>query len=1054
MDIATLEQQLASHDNDRRVQALHSIRHALRDGQHLLDADELDKVVQLVKPLLRHNNQHVVLAALQALPDLLTRAAHVDDDDSHGDTAKPSSVQAALRLDHHFRATLATLLPTDKLADSKQQVRDAAREATIAAARTSLRLTARLAQLPAHQHKDTSWQLVEQRIHEHGFYSKNAKAREQALLFLVAIRQSVDECPPAPLKPFTPLLLPLLGDPDPTVRSLALSSTISIFSATGVSPAAKADLKKSLLKFDVNKKVQDTILAAVLGGGEAHPDTASSADKNAAALDDSSQETRSRPRPPSPSTLVANLPASAFPTDPAAVHSQPTEIQPVYVANERDLHVEIEKMNPCFEGKETEHNWVARDKSIVRLRGLIKGGATAQLKDAFLADLRMVEEGIIKTSSSLRTTLAISALQLMTELSDAFGSALDHHFLEGFLNHCLGMAGQTKKIVATASQATVTSLISNSKYHHKTLLQLSYVMQDKNAAARQFAAAHLQTLVKVHGKQSQHAIESTGGLEEIEQMLKRGLTDANSTVKETSRTTFWVVHEIWPKLADKVSCSLDPTSRKQLDKSDPRKQQSTLDTVNASQAAATAATKAPGAGPTKTARPSVREMMLQAKREKAQKEQEMEAQLAAHADAETVEAVAAAVSSSPGPTSGPSSPNLQRTPSSPVATPLFDQQRPSLPSSPSSPTNSRRASHIPVAIGSHPHRSPEASPRLQQDVSSVHAQPISDHVSRVGQSQRTPAVPRHISAVRQSDVFNDSPDARTTETFGLADKSSDWWKVKGQARSASSNADLQEADNLISQLVNKTILVDGLEKLAELSRRYPVTEEEVDSNTNDASPSQRTAGATGADIWSRDKQFMKVFQALTSLLTNDSDEVPDEQEAALKLLASLVDNQLACLAGEETTVFELLFRLRENPSRSIIAATEGIGRGVTDRSEPLLTLGLLSSTLVQYLDVQNHGQITAIVARSFALGLRLIGRLFARLPREVLEDELPKRAELIKRGLNDAHAELRRASVQCLVDAHSVLRDEEKVYDLVGRTTLHKDQINLLSYYMSKTSVQ
>ncbi|KAK4054574.1 suppressor of tub2 mutation [Microbotryomycetes sp. JL201] len=1081
MDLASLEQQLASQgegsdlapdfvydacsllfhsyhsdplaDNERRIQGLHAIRDLLGDRQQALTDEDLDRLSQLVKPHLRHNNQHVVSAALQTLPHLFSRAAHVDvgtGDGTHGEHRPPSSVHHAARLDHEFKSTLATLLPTEKLADSKQGVRDAAREAIVAAARASLLLTAKLAPPAPHQQlKDTSWQLVEQRIQEHAFQSKNAKAREQAILFLVTIRQSEDGSLITPLRPFTPLLLPLLGDPDPTVRSLALSSTISIFSAPTVSAAARADLKKLMLKLEVNKKLQDTILAAVLGGGE--QTLSADNEMNSTVQDTSSQDARPRPRPPSPASLVANLPAAAFPTDPAAVHQQPAEIGPVYVANERDLHSEIEQMRPCFEGKETEHNWVSRDKSVARLRGLIKGGAPTQFKDAFLADLRLVEEGMIKTSSSLRTTLAISALQLMAELSDAFGSALDHHFLEPFLCHCLGMAGQTKKIVATASQATVTSLITNSRYHFQTIQQLALVMQDKNASARQYAAAHLQTLVKVHGEHSQHAIETSGGLGEIEQMLKRGLSDPNSGVKETSRTTFWLVQDIWSRLADKISCSLDSTSRKQLDKSDPRKQSSST-SANDPKPAVSRAQSA--SAPVKTTRPSVREMMLQAKREKAQKEQEMEAQLAAHAAADTIKDVAAATVSTPSSERATSSSprNTQATPSSSASTPLFKQERPHLQSSPSSPTASRRTSHIPVAIGAHRlHRSPDGSSQSHHDLH-VGTLANTEHGPIPASQLSTPAVAtRHVASVRQSDVFNDSPDGRNVETFGLSDKGSDWWTVKSQSQAAESNADAQNADGLIARLMSQTVSAEELEQLMDLSRRYPVVED--DENESEASPSQRRQEESDANFWTRDKTFAKAFAALTEMLSKKTGDYPTTHETALRLLASLVEHQLPCLAGEETTLFELLLSLREDSSRSIVAATEEIGRTVTDRSEPLLTLGLLSSALVQYLDFKNDGHITPEIARAFALGLRLIGRLFAKLPKEILEDELPKRAELVKRGLNDSHSELRRASVQCLVDAHSVLRDQEKVYDLVGRTTLHKDQINLLSYYMSKTSV-
>ncbi|KAK4053956.1 suppressor of tub2 mutation [Microbotryomycetes sp. JL221] len=1055
----------APTDNDRRVQALHAIQQGLEASTEL-SHDVVDQVVQLVKPQLKNNNFYVVLGALQCLPALFSRLRPVhaalgsnDSQLTHQATAAAATTRS---LEHQLKQIVSNVLPTDKLGDSKQQVRDAARDAIVQAARTSLLLTSGTNNHPQPgAAKETSWQVIESRMQEHGFHSKNAKAREQAILFVTAIRSQEDSTTPiAPLRPFTPLLLAALGDSDPTVRSLALSSTISIFSASTVSPAAKADLKKSMAKLEVNKKIQDQILSAVLGG-ESVPIPSQEGFQTDATQ---GPEHRPRPRPPSPSTLIANLPAAAFPTDPSAVHAPPSEIQPVYVANERDLHAELEQMKPCFEGKETEHNWVARDKSIARIRGLVRGGAAQKFKDAFLAALKSVEEGILKTSSSLRTTLAISALSLMTELAEAFGTNLDHHFLESFLNHCLGMAGQTKKIVATASQQTVTALLTHSKYHFKTLQQVTLLSQDKNVSARQFAATHLQTIVQVHVQTHKHAFETTGGVDEVEKALKRGLTDPNAQVKETSRTTFWLVQAIWPKMGDRVACALDASSRKQLDRSDPRRQEAS-NQVGFSTSSRTSPAASNGnveaksgakttSATTKPARPSVREMMLQAKREKAQKEQEMEAQLAATAEMDSV--TSSPASARPAAPSFTNSPAEKSQEIGTMKTPLVNQERPHLSSSPSSPTDLKRTSHIPLATSPRGHavRSPSSEHR------SLHGSSDDEIKSRQSEAHpalKTPAVSRQV----QQDVFNDSPDVKQVESFKAAGSGSNWWSLKNQngqqTSSAQTGADAElyhEFDGLVKSICAGNIDAQGLKRLSVLSTNSPVSEQDLADNEaeTDASPSRRNNDSSRATLWTTDRRFMKVYQGLTALLSTPNPTL-EVQDTALTLLNSLVQHQLPCLAGEETSLFGLLFKLRQDSSRTVIAATEAIGSNVIAHSEPVLTLGLLCSALTTYLDRENKGQIDANVARSFALGLRLMGGLFEKLPSEVLEDELPNRAELVKRGLNDASAELRRAAVQCLVSAYTVLRNEDKVYQLVGKQTLHRDQINLLSYYMSKVSI-
>jgi CLIP-associating protein 1/2 len=76
------------------------------------------------------------------------------------------------------------------------------------------------------------------------------------------------------------------------------------------------------------------------------------------------------------------------------------------LASVEDLRREFEKMKPCFEGKETEHNWIERDRSVAVVRGMVEGGVTKQetpigdLREEFVKCIKEIQEGIIKTVSS------------------------------------------------------------------------------------------------------------------------------------------------------------------------------------------------------------------------------------------------------------------------------------------------------------------------------------------------------------------------------------------------------------------------------------------------------------------------------------------------------------------------------------------------------------------------------------------------------------------------------------------------------------------------------
>ena len=184
----------------------------------------------------------------------------------------------------------------------------------------------------------------------------------------------------------------------------------------------------------------------------------------------------------------------------------------------------------------------------------------------------------------------------------------------------------------------------------RSTVQLLWVgMNDKIVLARTFISAHVRTFVVVHGRHARLQIEQTGGLDVLEQCVRKGLTDANALVKENSRATFWLAHEIWPKMTDRIMAAVDATTKKQLDKADPSKV-----------AAAPAA---------KVARPSVRSMIAQAK--------------AAPKSTDSA-------SSSPAPMSRQSS-------TTPRATPASPPRGPAAPSSPPTPSRMPLRKIVPSA---------------------------------------------------------------------------------------------------------------------------------------------------------------------------------------------------------------------------------------------------------------------------------------------------------------------------------------------------------------------
>jgi len=189
-------------------------------------------------------------------------------------------------------------------------------------------------------------------------------------------------------------------------------------------------------KLDLPKKVQDHILQSVLGGGG----SSTGMERTTTTSSQSSSENGSitSPAPPAPAptqgpatrtrtkaatsssspSLLSSLPSTAFPSDPSAVHSSSssTSIEPVYLASLQDMRSQFERMKPCFEGKETEHNWIERDKSVGLIRGMLIGGVCEredqEWKEEFVKCVKEVQDGIMKTVSSSSQAPSVTTLPL------------------------------------------------------------------------------------------------------------------------------------------------------------------------------------------------------------------------------------------------------------------------------------------------------------------------------------------------------------------------------------------------------------------------------------------------------------------------------------------------------------------------------------------------------------------------------------------------------------------------------------------------------------------
>ncbi|EGR51990.1 uncharacterized protein TRIREDRAFT_103745 [Trichoderma reesei QM6a] len=380
---------------------------------------------------------------------------------------------------------------------------------------------------------------VERSIRNTAMVGKNPRAKEASMQWLLETHQQHG----LPFRSFVPMLMELLEDADGMVRDTAKSTVIELFkNAPG---AAKSDLKRQLKNYKVRPAIEQAIVKALAPTG---PRSETPSDAAPAV---------SRPALSAPSSFAA----SERPVTPMA--ETPAEsVEPQYVNTHRELDDILREMTPYFDGKESEHNWMKREQSIVTLRRLVAGNAPADFQDTFIVGLKALLDGIIKAINSLRTSLSKEGCSLVQEMAIAFGPAMDP-LVELLMQTFMKLSANTKKISSQMANTAIDVIVSKVTYTPRIMQHIWGAVQDKNVQPRTYAAGWLITILKKEAHHKSH-IEHTGGVDLIEKCIKKALGDANPTVREKMRACYWRYWTIWPARADALMADLDTTAQKLL----------------------------------------------------------------------------------------------------------------------------------------------------------------------------------------------------------------------------------------------------------------------------------------------------------------------------------------------------------------------------------------------------------------------------------------------------------------------------------------------------------
>ncbi|KAK2565032.1 CLIP-associating protein 1 [Acropora cervicornis] len=231
--------------------------------------------------------------------------------------------------------------------------------------------------------------------------------------------------------------------------------------------------------------------------------------------------------------------ASAGAVDEADFENAFFDCPDVKVFNARDLAEEMSKIQSVL--SDDKNDWEHRVAALKKIRSLVQAGAMEF--DNFLSLLRLQEGAFKLSTKDLRSTVTREACVTLSYLSTMLKSKFDH--------------------TAEAVLPTLINLIPNSAkntHAHRLVPIFSNNMTSKSSIIRRRCCEYIDLLL-VHWDTS--TIKPR--ISEIEEAIRKGISDADVEARATMRRAFWHYHDHFRDKAENLLKSFDPSKQKQLE---------------------------------------------------------------------------------------------------------------------------------------------------------------------------------------------------------------------------------------------------------------------------------------------------------------------------------------------------------------------------------------------------------------------------------------------------------------------------------------------------------
>ena len=221
-----------------------------------------------------------------------------------------------------------------------------------------------------------------------------------------------------------------------------------------------------------------------------------------------------------------------------------------------------------------ENDWEKRANAMRRLQGIAKGGSPRAFPTVFSEQfVKRLKEPLCKQFGDLRSSLVKEAATCIETLSAELGELLEP-IIDPLVETIMTMLGTTNKVLQTELNRAMVCILAAYKVNRSIAKICYFALTTKVSTQRQYSIDYIGRIIRSHKRYAAGFFDRN--LDEIEKILKKALTDGIPSIRDLARSVFWDFYAAWERRGLKVLDSLDPNTKKNLLKDDPRPQKGSL----------------------------------------------------------------------------------------------------------------------------------------------------------------------------------------------------------------------------------------------------------------------------------------------------------------------------------------------------------------------------------------------------------------------------------------------------------------------------------------------